>query len=246
MTVPIEERLKWRERPARSPVMYQTWSNLLFAHWEGDASLLQASLPTGLTLDTWEGRAFVGVTPFFMRRVRPRGLPPLPWISYFLEMNVRTYVHDASGAPGVWFYSLDCNQPIAVWIARMLLGLRYRHAGMQARKSPTGGIDYRSTRRGEKATARFSYGLGPAESSAVPGTLEFFFLERYLLFTVRRNALLRAQVHHCPYPMHQATLAEFCIEDIHPLGEAGNARPAHVIGSAGVNVEVFAPEAAAT
>src|SRR5215207_2499820 len=158
--VPLEERLRWRERPPRSPVMYQTWTDLLFAHWEVDPGLLQASLPTGLTVDTWEGRAFVGITPFFMRRVRPRGLPSLPWISYFLEMNVRTYVHDASGAPGVWFYSLDCNQPIAVWIARMLLGLPYRHAGMQARKSPTGGIDYRSAPRGEKAKARFSYSLG--------------------------------------------------------------------------------------
>jgi uncharacterized protein len=243
--VSLEQRLEWRERPASSPVMYQTWTDLLFAHWEVAPELLQPSLPPGLTIDTWEGRAFVGIIPFYMRHVRPRGVPPLPWLSYFLEMNVRTYVHDASGAPGIWFYSLDCNQPFAVWLARMLLGLPYRHARMKARRSADAGIDYYSKRRRHDAAARFPYRLGPAGPPAEPGSLEFFLIERYLLFTVHQGRLFRAQVHHRPYPLHPATLDEFKVAGFLPHGPAYQSRPAHLIGSSGVDVEIFGAQPAA-
>jgi hypothetical protein len=75
----------------------QRWSELLFAHWKIDAPTVQATLPRGLFVDTFAGDAYIGVVPFFMQRVRPAWLPPLPWISWFLELNVRTYVHDENG-----------------------------------------------------------------------------------------------------------------------------------------------------
>ena len=245
--VSIEQRLQWRERPSRKmPVMYQTWSDLLFAHWEADPEVLRRTLPAGLSLDTWEGRAFVGIIPFFMRRVRPRAVPPLPWISYFLEMNVRTYVHDASGAPGIWFYSLDCNRALAVWLARALLGLPYQHARMTAPRKPGNLIDYRCRRRRRGATAHFPFRLGPPGPPAEPGTLEFFLLERYLLFTVHHRRLFRAQVHHRPYPVNAASMATHHLSGIEPWGPNYESSPAYLVGSSGVTVEIFAAEPAAT
>ena len=108
------QRLAARERPQGFPVMRQRWSGLLFLHWPVEISLIQKRLPPGLHVDTFDGQAWLGVVPFFMQRVRPIGLPPVPWLSWFLELNVRTYVHDDAGNPGVWFFSLDCDQPVAV------------------------------------------------------------------------------------------------------------------------------------
>jgi len=94
--------------------MYQRWRRLLFLHWDWDVAAVQATLPAGLTVDPWEGRAWLGVVPFRMEGVRPRFLPAMGGLSNFPELNVRTYVRDERGRAGVWFYSLDCAQPIAV------------------------------------------------------------------------------------------------------------------------------------
>ena len=249
--VSLEQRLKWRERPARVPIMYQTWTDLLFVHWEAPVEAIQATLPAGLTADTWEGRAYVGVIPFFMRNIRPRGVPPLPWVSYFLEMNVRTYVHDANGTPGVWFYSLECNQPGAVWMARALLGLPYRHAAMRARRAKDQTIHYRSRRRFGSAGAEFRYRIGAADSEAAahasifaaPESFEFFLVERYLLFTRHHGRLLRAQVHHSPYPLQPVTLESLNVNGLAPEGVDTGVAPVHQVGSSGVTVEVFGAEA---
>ncbi len=255
--VSLEQRLKWRERPARVPIMYQTWTDLLFVHWEAPVAAIQATLPAGLMVDTWEGRAYVGVIPFYMRNIRPRGMPALPWISYFLEMNVRTYVHDAKGTPGVWFYSLDCNQPGAVWMARTLLGLPYRHAAMRARREKHGTIEYRSRRRFGGAGGEFRYRLetevkqatasgastSPAPVFAEPESFEFFLVERYLLFTQHHGRLLRAQVHHEPYPLRPVTVESLSINDLAPEGVDTSGAPVHRVGSPGVKVEIFGAEA---
>lgn len=185
--------------------MSQRWESLLFLHWRLPAARIQETLPPGLTVDTFEGDAFIGVVPFFMRSVRPVRTPALPWISFFLELNVRTYVLDQRGVPGVWFYSLDCNQPVAVLLARALTGLSYFHAAMNASRGDW--IDYASRRRGTEGTARYRYrGRGEARPSA-PESLEFFLLERYYLYALRRNALVRGQVAHVPYRWREAEVA---------------------------------------
>jgi uncharacterized protein YqjF (DUF2071 family) len=242
--VPLEKRLAWRERPNRAVLMHHVWKDLAFIHWTVPPDVIQASLPQGLTVDTWEGQAYLGLTPFFMRRIRPRGLPPVPWLSNFLEMNVRTYVYDAGGNPGVWFYSLDCSQPIAVWLARTFMGLPYRHATMKATREKDGTIAYSSERRGEKAVANLRYRLKPTGTVAAPGTLEFFLLERYLLFTVLRGRLLRGQVHHAPYPVAEVELSALQAANFGPGGVDFQSAPAHIIGSEGVKVEVFGTEPA--
>jgi uncharacterized protein YqjF (DUF2071 family) len=130
----LEDRLAVRDHPAPRPVGFQRWNDLLFLHWKIAPELVQVTLPPGLRVDVHEGAAYVGIVPFFMERIRPAWLPPLPWVSWFLELNVRTYVHDREGHPGVWFYSLDCNQPLAVALARRFFHLPYFNARMRARR----------------------------------------------------------------------------------------------------------------
>ena len=113
-----QARLALREEPAAPPVMYQTWSDLLFLHWEWDATEIQRTLPPGLFVDTFGGKAYLAVTPFFMNNVRASFLPEIPGTANFMELNVRTYVYDQTGRAGVWFYSLDCNQSLAALLAR--------------------------------------------------------------------------------------------------------------------------------
>ena len=240
MSVPDSARLAVRQRPPGPPVMYQTWSELLFLHWSFEPDLIQASLPEGLTVDTHGGRAWAGVVPFFMRNVRPRGLPAVPWLSHFLELNLRTYAVNADGVPGVWFYSLDCNRWPAVKVARGVFRLPYEHAEMSATLD-SGRVRYRSVRRGETTPQRFEWRPRGETRTAEPGSLEFFLLERYALFAPAGEGRFRVgRVHHPPY--------EFSGADA-PVWDAGlfalaglptpEGPPDHTAVCRGVDVEIF-------
>lgn len=195
------------------PVMYQTWSDLLFLHWQVEAAELQKTLPDGLFIDTFDNSAWLGVVPFKMRHIRPVGLFPLPWISYFLELNVRTYVHDEHGNPGVWFYSLDTDRWIAYKIARTAFKLPYFPGKMSATRRDDGMLDYRCQRNGTGlGESHFLYRAAdetPKESAT--GTLEFFLLERYLLFShdPAKRQLFTGQVNHLPYRFRAAEVAQW-------------------------------------
>lgn len=180
--------------------MRQTWAHLLFLHWRCDPGLLQATLPPGLTIDTHEGDAWIAVVPFFMQKVRPRFCPAVPGLSSFLELNLRTYVRDAGGRPGVWFYSLDCNQSLATWIAQKFFSLPYEHAEMEA-LIRYGKINYSSRRKGQPQTDTFCYPSGlTGLRTAGQNSLEAFLLERYRLFSAKPDGSLRSGlVHHAPY-----------------------------------------------
>src|SRR5688572_14180894 len=124
----LDQRLEARQRPINSfSIMKQKWRNLLFLHWAIEPHLVQSTLPKGLTVDIFKDKAYIGISPFWLEDVRPRFFPPVPGISNFFEINVRTYVHDETGLPGVWFYSLDANQFLAVTLARIFYGLPYRY-----------------------------------------------------------------------------------------------------------------------
>lgn len=224
--------------PHRRAVMHQRWENLLFLHWAIEPDLIQRTLPPGLHVDTFEGRGWLGIVPFAMRGVRPAGLPAFGPVSNFLELNVRTYVHNDRGVPGVWFYSLDCNQPLAVVIARMFFGLPYMHAKMTATFGPA--VDYRSVRRGTEKEARYAWKPdGPAQTAA-PGTLEFFLLERYHLYSVRRGKLLRGTVNHEPYAFRAARLDGFSLLPAESAGFGDLAGPPrHVCHADGVDVRIL-------
>lgn len=198
-------------------VMAMRWHDLLFAHWPLAPDALRPHIPAGLTLDTYDGRAWLGVVPFRMSGVRPRGVPALPWFSAFPELNVRTYV-TASGKPGVWFFSLDAANLVAVEGARRVFHLAYFHAQMRCIEK-VGWIEYRCRRTdrrpasGQPLARRFD-GDGRFEGRyrptgevfhAQPGTLDYFLTERYCLYAADgRGRVYRGDIHHAPWPLQRA------------------------------------------
>lgn len=235
--------------PHRRAVMHQRWENLLFLHWTVDRDAIQRTLPPGLWCDTFAGTGWLAIVPFAMRGVRPAGLPAIGPLSNFLELNVRTYVHDDHGVPGVWFYSLDCNQPLAVWVARTFFRLPYEHAAMRADFADE--ADYACARRGAGGQARFRWRAANDVRTASPGSLEFFLLERYFLYAAVGNRLLRGQVVHRPYEFGPAEVRELSTLPAEQAGFPGlPARPQHVCHAPGVDVRILglqrlAPRAAA-
>ncbi len=213
MSTPTDQqRLNQRDQPSSPVVMRQSWSHLLFLHWEMDPATIQEHLPPGLTVDTYDGKAYLGVVPFHMDNVRPSFCPTVPGLSWFLELNLRTYVHDENGVPGVWFFALDCNQWLAVKLARGLFHLPYQHASMKSYQHD-GILNYISKREGKGCgqSQIFKY---PAElthsETAEVGSLEFFLLERYRLFSVGRSgSIYSGLVHHSPYRYQEVDITDY-------------------------------------
>ncbi len=236
------QREALRARPSSAPVMFQSWHHLLFLHWAWDPAAIQATLPPGLFVDTHDERAYLGVVPFWMDRVRPRFLPPVPGLSWFLELNLRTYVHTADGTPGVWFYSLDCNNRIAVALARSLFSLPYVFARQHGKRpvTPTSSSHFNSRRSGD-APNTFDYAPSAPFSPAAPGTLEYFLAERYLLFSRRDDGTLASgRVWHTPYPLAPANVTNAETSLFADNGFPAPARPAdHAHTSPGVDVSIF-------
>jgi uncharacterized protein YqjF (DUF2071 family) len=201
MTFPtLEQRLAQQQLPDGLPVMKQRWAELGFFHWAVSPELITPRLPKGLHVDTFDGKAWIGIVPFLMQRIRPVGLPPLPWLSWFHELNLRTYVYDESGNPGVWFFSLDCNQPIAVEIARRMFHLPYQHASMSSKISDSS-VEYHSKRKSHiSGDAVYKYPRPTAPGPAIIGSLEWFLVERYTLFSAdTKGNIYSGRVHHDPY-----------------------------------------------
>jgi uncharacterized protein YqjF (DUF2071 family) len=187
-------------------VMEQKWHDLLFAHWPVPLELLRPKIPAPLDIDTFEGQAWLAVVPFRMSGVRFRGTPALPWLSAFPELNVRTYVTGGT-KPGVWFFSLDAANSIAVRIARAWFHLPYYKARMRCAEHD-GWIEYASQRPRADAAAAKLQGryrpMGPPFHPS-PRTLEYFLTERYCLYALDgRGRLLRGEIHHAPWPLQRA------------------------------------------
>jgi len=182
------------------------WLDLLFAHWPLDPSALAGILPDGLEPDLFEGRAWLGVVPFTMADVAPRGLPALPRLSRFPELNVRTYVR-FRGVPGVWFLSLDAASRPTVEGARRVFHLPYFHAQMHA-KGDGDTIAYASTRTDRRgAAARFEAQYRPVgpPAPAPPGSLEAWLTDRPRLFARDGSGRIRqTDVAHRPWPLRPA------------------------------------------
>jgi uncharacterized protein YqjF (DUF2071 family) len=166
--------------------MRMRWLDLLFMHWPIEPGALQRLLPRGLEIDAWEGQAWLGVIPFEMADVRPRGLPGFPGHSRFPEFNVRTYVR-AGGMAGVWFFSLDAASGLAVQTARRTFRLNYLKADMSVERRADGSIEYRSkrTHRDQPGAELHCECKPTGEAEAVPatGTFEAFLVSRYRLFS---------------------------------------------------------------
>jgi uncharacterized protein len=187
-------------------LMAQTWEDLLFAHWPVPAERLRPLLPPSVPLDVRDGSAWVAVTPFRVSAIRLRGVPHLPGITAFPELNVRTYT-TMHGKPGIWFMSLDAASALAVAGARRAYRLPYFKADMECR-DPGGWIEYRSrrvSRDGEPAELAGRYRPTGPEAPPAPGSLEHWLMERYCLYTLDEHGdVLRADIHHPPWALRTA------------------------------------------
>jgi hypothetical protein len=195
--------------PGSPWIMTQTWNDLLFAHWPVDKRTLAEKIPPGIELDLHDGQAWLGIVPFHMTNVAPRGVPALPWVSEFPELNVRTYVRVGDKA-GVFFFSLDASSALAVGAARTLFHLPYFTASMKVEVHGAE-IRYRSRRTSSGASAAellMSYKPAGPVFNAREGSLEFFLTERYCLFTTNGDGdVLTVDIHHPRWPLQPAEAA---------------------------------------
>jgi len=228
---------------------YQRWAMLTFLHWRVTAADLQRLLPEGLTVEEFDGSAWLGVVPFSMERVRPWWSPPVPKVSWFLETNVRTYVIDKRGVSGVWFFSLNANSRLAVNVARTFWHLPYILATMslnvhrKAARFVPSAVDYHGVRR-ESPAAEYEISVQLPDvkpDPAEPATLEHFLVERYLLFAMDGNKRLSTgRVHHQPYQIVTPTSVSGTQTLTTAIGcnNLDPARPDHAAWCAGVDVRV--------
>jgi len=241
------DRLTPTQRPAGRAAGYHVWSDLLFIHWRVPVSLLQPLLPPELTGDTFDGTAWVGLVPFQMSDVRPWWSIPVWGLSRFPETNVRTYVHYQGKDPGVWFFSLDASNWLAVQLARRGWGLNYQWANMRIERQGARRT-YHSHRKAGHGSCHADIEVGAPYSQgrafeqtqiAEPGTLDHFLVERYLLYAKRNGVLYQGQVHHRPYPLHVAKVLHLDQQLLMANGIEPPEAACHTLYSPGVKVEVF-------
>jgi uncharacterized protein len=197
----INDRLGIRDRPDSSPIMHQSWDKLLFLHWEMPVEELRPLIPESLSIDTYDGKAWISVTPLHIYDLRPKFMPALPYVSWLHELNVRTYVH-YDGVPGVWFFSLDANSALAVWGARTFFKLPYYNAEISL-KTDGRKVTFASARSRENAELAVSWTIGDRLPLAEPDSLDFFLVERYCLYAADGEATYRCRIHHEPWPLYK-------------------------------------------
>lgn len=239
--------------------MTQTWRDLLFAHVEVSPDWVQSTLPPGLSVDTHQGKTYVGLVPFKMERIKPVHLPPVPYLSWFLETNIRTYVTHEKWGPGVWFYSLDSDRYLANLIARTAFALPYFGATMSA-ATRDGKLTYQGTRskfqplpsvwsplKQDKPGIGYDLTFEPQKTdprTAMPATLDHFLLERYRLFSCNRQGdLFTGRVAHVPYTFNDIVNINRQPEGVTLLASTTTIEPgqewSHLAYSPGVDVTIF-------
>ena len=202
----LKDRLAVRERPEGMHVMHQDWHKLLFLHWEMRVEDLRPLIPEPLEIDTFDGKAWLTVTPLTITNLRPPYFPAIPYLSWLYELNVRTYVH-LDGVPGVWFFSLDANHFPAVIGARIFFSLPYYNARIMCVDDGRS-VRFRSARNEMKAEFTAGWKVGDGLPQAEPGTLKFFLVERYCLYAEDSGRIYRSRIHHQPWPLQEASNIE--------------------------------------
>jgi uncharacterized protein len=187
------------------PVMYHHWNWITFLHWRYPPAIVQRLLPPELTAETFDGTAWIGLTPFLMEGIRPPVLPAMPWLSKFGEINVRTYVHDGHGRSGIWFFSLDAARLPAVAAARVGYWLPYFWSDVSVRVAGDR-IAYRCHRRYPAGRAQCDavVTMGPPLAEAERDELAHFLTARYRLFTMIAGRLAAAEAEHPQWPLRHA------------------------------------------
>jgi len=205
--------------PVHPAVMLQQWRLLTFLHWRYPADVVQKLLPDGLTAQTFDGTAWVGLVPFMMHGVRAPGVPSVPWLSRFPETNVRTYVEGPDGRVGIWFFSLDAARLAPVLAGRTGYGLPYRWSSM--RVTAWGAeLSYRCRRRWpgpEGAVCDAVVQAGARYEDHELGALDHFLTDRFRLYSVVAGRLVGADADHPPWQLHRG-IVRFLHQDLLQAG----------------------------
>lgn len=222
--------------------MRQRWTQLTFLHWRFDPADVQALLPAGLSVETYDGTAWVGLVPFVMEVATPGGRT-LPWLSRFCETNVRTYVHDDAGLRGIWFFSLDATRLVPVLTARTTYWLPYFWSSMHVHDEG-GVLDYAGRRRLRRPSVRSRVRVRPGDRFQPDelGDLDHFLTARWRLFSVVAGRLMMARAEHEPWPLHRGDVVRLDDEFVAAAGLPRPAEPPLVHFSPGVSVRISRPE----
>jgi uncharacterized protein len=226
--------------PLRHAPMLQSWCDLTFLHWRYAVEDVQRLVPPPLRVESFDGSAWVGITPFLLQGLRPKSMAPLPWISRFPETNCRTYVRAPDGHSGIWFFSLDAARLLAVMGARVTYGLPYAWSRMRVRKA-AGRIIYESERRWPDSRSRTRIVVEPGHEIA-PDPLDIFLTARFRLYSFVFGKLIRAKVEHAPWPLRTARIVEAQQTLTHSAGLPEAAGADMVRYSPGVDVRIGSPE----
>ena len=209
------------EQRVATPVLHMRWDRLTFLHWSYPPDVVQALLPDGLWVDTFQGRAWVAITPFVMAGVHPPGLPAIPQWSTFPETNVRTYVRAAGGSDGLWFFSLDAGRA-ATLTARAAIGVPYSWSRMRVEQQGRR-IAYTSTRIGSTAASAIAIDIGTPVPASELTSADHFLTGRWRAFSRRAGRTFSTPVEHPPWPLHRAIVTSL---DSSLLEAAGLPTPA--------------------
>ncbi len=202
---------KPRPLPAGRWAMTQRWNDLLFAHWPIATPVVEALLPEWLEADTYQGSAWLGAVPFWLDRIKVRGIPTIPGLRNFPDLNLRTYVRDRfTGTPGFYCFSVDSSNLLAVAAANVMYHLPYHLAEMHLDQRSEREFAFYSRRRFSRQPVIFNAryrGLGPSQRLAEirVGSFEYFMTERPCIFSTNRAGQpIRASLHHVPWPLEEA------------------------------------------
>ena len=226
------------------PIMRQRWERLTFLHWGFEPAAVQRLLPDGLTVQPWDGAAWVGLVPFFMQVASPDGRR-VPWASNFCETNVRTYVRDESGRSGIWFFSLDAARLGAVLVARggpYRLPYFWSSMRLGRRGDEMAYLTRRRWPRPTPATSRVRVQIGDPIPAGQVTEFEHFLTARWRLFSVTAGRCTSARAGHNPWPLHRATATTVDDQLLTAAGLPAPDGPPLVHWSPGVDVAIGRPE----
>ena len=222
--------------------MKQQWQELAYVHWQYDPSVVQALLPKGLEVDTFDGSAWVGLIPFSMRNISFPGTPAIPYLGSFPEVNVRTYVKK-DGIPGVWFFSLDVSRFLPALVARASYFLPYCWGSASHVVNSDSLVTTVKRRWPSRASTRIQISIGERIES--PDELAVFLSARWGLYSKGFGSKIRyAPVDHETWILHTATLESLTDTLVVAAGLPAPTGDAHVMYSPGVSVRIGLPDSA--
>jgi len=219
--------------------MHQKWNDLLFLHWPVEPEVLRPFIPPQLEIDTFEGHAWIGITPFSLHDVHLNGIPPLPGLSSFHELNVRTYVHH-NGLPGIWFFSLDASKVLPAVAARLFFMLPYFKAQIEFWQT-AGQFNFDLTRVASTASFRASWTAGVRLRDPDLESLAFFLVERYCYFAVENQSIYMTRIYHHPWILDEATVLSHESTMIQNIGICEPTATPLAYFSREQNVEIWKP-----